>query len=98
MEGEVDPLSGFNYLLDLMGINSVKYNRTMREHLSEEFGIFSEMTDSEKQAYWTQKENDYLVNKQESARKKSEEAQALTERDQRVTQLREAHGVSEDDY
>ena len=98
LKGEVDPTSAFTYLLDLMGFNSVQYNKTMREHLSSEMEIYNEMTDAEKDAYWYKKERDYLTDKQESAAKRSQETQAQQERSQKIAQLRETHGVSEDDY
>ena len=96
--GEAHPLEGFNYLLDLMGVNSVQYNKQMQEQMFEEYDIFSEMSDAEKDLYWSQKENKYLVDKQESEKSNVAATQAQTEQQQRITEIREAHGVNEDDF
>lgn len=96
--GEGHPLAGFNKLLDLMGINSVSYNKQMQERLAEENDIFNEMSDAEREAYWLQKENKYLVDKQESERSKSSAAVARKEQEAQITSLREAHNVSENDF
>jgi len=96
--GEEHPLAGFNKLLDLMGINSVHYNKQMQEQLFEEYDIFSEMSDAEREAYWLQKENKYLVNKQESEHSKSAASKAQQEKSAQIQELREAHNVNEDDF
>tara|TARA_R110000744_G_scaffold94093_3_gene181654 strand:+ start:7546 stop:8829 length:1284 start_codon:yes stop_codon:yes gene_type:complete len=96
--GEGHPLAGFDKLLDLMNINSVEYRKQMQEQLLEENDIFNDMSDSEREAYWLRKEKDYLVNKQESERSKSSETVARQEQQAQITELREAHNVSENDF
>jgi len=98
MKGEVDPLSSVNYLLDLMGVNTLDYNKAMYNHMAEEFDIYSDMTENERESYWTKKENTYLVKKQESLTKNQGEQQAQAELNTRITNLRETHSVSEEDY
>lgn len=73
-----DPLDSVNQLLDKMGINSNLYNRALFEHNLPEYAKFFNMTDVERDAYFTKKENDYLRKKE----------QGFTERDQQV-KLRE---------
>lgn len=73
-----DPLDAVNQLLDKMGINSNLYNRALFEHNLPEYAKFFNMTDVERDAYFTKKENDYLRKKE----------QGFTERDQQV-KLRE---------
>ena len=73
-----DPLSSVNQLLDKMGINSNMFNRALFEHNLPEYAKFFNMTDVERDAYFTKKENDYLRRKE----------QGFTERDQQV-KLRE---------
>jgi hypothetical protein len=98
MKGESHPFDGFKHLLDLMGVNSVQYTKQMQESLFNEYEIFQEMTDAERDAYWLQKENSYLVDKQESAAAKSKASETQREQQAQITQLRETHGISEDDF
>lgn len=98
MKGEVDPASSMNYLLDLMGINTVDYNKAMFEHMAGEFDTYTEMTESEREAHWTKKENAYLVKRQESLTKRQSEEKAQVELSQKVHSLREAHSITEEDY
>lgn len=97
-KGEGHPLDGFNYLLDLMGVNSVQFNKQMQESLYNEYEIYQEMSDAERDAYWLQKENSYLVNKQESERSKSQASEAQREQQAKINEFREAQGISEDDF
>jgi len=73
-----DPMSTLNQLLDKMGINSNIFNRALFEHQLPEYAKFFNMTDIERDAYFTRKENEYLRRKD----------QTLFERDQQV-KLRE---------
>ena len=73
-----DPMSTLNQLLDKMGINSNIFNRALFEHQLPEYAKFFNMTDIERDAYFTRKENEYLRRKDQS----------LFERDQQV-KLRE---------
>lgn len=98
MQGEVDPVSSMNYLLDLMGINTVDYNKAVFEHMAEEFDLYSQMTESEREALWTKRENEYLVKRQESLTRNQSEEKARVEFQRKVEGLREAHGISEEDY
>lgn len=98
MSGEIDPLSATNYLLDLMGINTLEFNKNMFNHMSEQYDAYSEMTELERENHWTKRENEYLVKKQESSTKRQSEDQARAEFSQKVNTLRETHNVSEEDY
>ena len=98
LAGEEDVLSGMNYLLDLMGINTVQYNKAVFNRMASELDVYSEMTEAEREAHWVKKENEYLVKQQESLRSRSKEEQTQAEFQNRVKSLREAHGISEEDY
>jgi len=98
MSGEVDPVSSMNYMLDLMGINTVDYNKAMFNHMSEEFDMYAQMTESERDAHWTKRENAYLVKKQESLTTRQAEEKTQADLNQHVNSLREAHSISEEDY
>lgn len=97
-KGEAHPLDGFNYLLDLMGINSVQFSKQMQESLYNEYDIYQEMSDAERDAYWLKKENSYLVEKQESERSKSKVSETQREQQAKINEYREAHGINEDDF
>lgn len=75
---EKNPLEAINQLLDKMGINSNMYERAVFEHNLPEYAKYFNMTDVERDAYFTRKENEYLRKKE----------QGFTERDQQV-KLRE---------
>lgn len=73
-----NPLEAVNQLLDKMGINSNLFERAVFEHQLPEYANFFNMTDIERDALFTKKENEYLRKKE----------QGFTERDQQV-KLRE---------
>ncbi len=73
-----NPLEAVNQLLDKMGINSNLFERAVFEHQLPDYAKFFNMSDVERDAYYTKKENDYLRRKE----------QGFTERDQQV-KLRE---------
>ena len=69
-----NPLEAVNQLLDKMGINSNLFERAVFEHQLPDYAKFFNMTDVERDAFYTKKENDYLRRKE----------QGFTERDQQV--------------
>jgi hypothetical protein len=71
---EKNPLEAVNQLLDKMGINSNLFERAVFEHQLPDYAKYFNMTDVERDAYYTKKENDYLRKKE----------QGFTERDQQV--------------
>jgi len=75
---EKNPLEVVNQLLDKMGINSNLFTRAVFEHQLPDYAKFFNMTDVERDAYYTKQENEYLRRKE----------QGFTERDQQV-KLRE---------
>lgn len=75
-----NPLEAVNQLLDKMGINSNLFERAVFEHQLPDYAKFFNMTDVERDAYYTKKENDYLRRKE----------QGFNDRDQQV-KVREEH-------
>lgn len=71
-----NPLEVVNQLLDKMQINSSLFERAVFEHQLPEYAKFFNMSDVERDAYFTKKENEYF-------KKQSEK---LSERDQLVKQ------------
>jgi hypothetical protein len=96
--GEMSPTAATEYLLDLMGANTLEYSKAMYEHMAEEFNLYSQMTEVERDSFWTRKENAYLSKKHESLMKSQSERQAQVELQRQVETLREAHGISEEEY
>lgn len=98
MAGEAHPLEAFTILLDLMGADSLSYNKQMYEALSDDMLNYSDMTDDERESYWNKKELASIKNKQESESQRSTEVQTQAEHSRKVQEVREAHGVNEEDY
>lgn len=73
---EKNPLEVVNQLLDKMGINSNLFERAVFEHQLPDYAKYFNMSDVERDAYFTKKENEYF-------KKQSEK---LSERDQLVKQ------------
>lgn len=95
---EGNPLDAFNKILDLVGIPVNNYHKKVSDYMHAEINALSEMSESEREAYFLRKENEFLRNRDESLVQRSQQEQASLEFEQRVNSLREAHGVSEDDF
>ncbi len=98
LEGNASPTDAMEYLLDLMGADTLQFNKAMYEHMADEFDLYSQMTEMERDAFWTKKENSYLSKKHESLLKQTTTAKAREESSRKLADLREAHGISEEDY
>ena len=69
---EKNPLQAVNQLLDKMGINSNLFEKALFEHMLPDYANYFNMSDVEREAFFTKKENEYLRKKE----------QGFTERDQ----------------
>lgn len=98
MAGEVAPMKSMEYLLDLMGADTLQFSKALYENMAEDFNNYQDMTEVERENHWMKKENDYLVNKQESLTKTQADSEAQAEHNQQVQSLRETHEISEEDY
>lgn len=98
LQGEVNPLDFVNNLLDQMNLNSYDFHRALRESMSEEISLYNEMTEIEREAFELKQKTDYLERKQETSARSLADQQAQEELIQRVDQLRQTHGVSEEQY
>lgn len=98
MQGEGSHNAPMEYLLDLMGADTLNYSKAMYNSQAEEFDLYSQMTESERDAYWTKKENAYLTKRHESSMKRQADVKTQEENAQRIHSLREAHGISEEAY
>ena len=98
MAGEVNPSDAMDYLLDLMGADTLQFNKLAMEHQAEQYDMYSQMTESEREAYWTKKENAVLTKKQESLTTNQAAEHTRAELSSKVNSLRETHGISEEAY
>jgi arsenate reductase-like glutaredoxin family protein len=77
-----NPMEAVNNLLDKMGINSNIFERAVFEHQLPEFAKFFNMTETERDAFYTKKENDYLRNKEKGFNDRDQQVK-LREEDMR---------------
>lgn len=98
--GYVDknPLEAINQLLDKMGINSNIYERAVFEHNLPEYAKFFNMTDIERDAYFTRKENEYLRKKEQGFNERDQQVKLREERQQRDFELIKSAGLDEVSY
>lgn len=98
LQGEANPLDFVNNLLDQMNLNSYDFHKALRESMAEEWSLYSEMTEVEREAYELKQRNEFLERKQETSEKTLQEQKAQEELLQYVDSLRQTHGVSEEEY
>lgn len=98
IEGENSPMEGIEYLIDVMGGNALQYKKAMYGHMAQELEMYAHMTEAERDAFWVRQENEYLTKRQESLEKQSSERQTQAESERELAELREAHGISAEDY
>jgi len=95
---EANPMDALEYLLDTTGRNTVSFKKKVLETQLDELEALQDMDEVERELYWKNKELDYLKRQSESSEKQSrQEADEISFRDQ-VNEMREAQGVSEDDF
>lgn len=93
-----DPLAPLLYLVDISGRNVHDYTKQVFGHLSETVRELDEMDDTERQLYWRDKELAYLKSNQATKDDLAQHDKAREERVATTDHLRQAHGVSEDQY
>lgn len=95
---EGNPLDAMKYLLEITGRPVHTYMKRALEAQLDELGQLQEMTETERELYWTKQESEWLRNNQATREKKLEEENAQTALTQKVDNLREQYGVSEEEY
>lgn len=89
-----NPLHLVDQLLDKIGIDSHAYNRSVFEHNLPEYAKFFEMDETQRDAYFAKKENDFLRKKDQSFTERTQQAQAQTARQQQEYNLIKTSGLS----
>jgi hypothetical protein len=95
---EGNPLDAMLYLLDVTGRNPLEYHRRFLEGQVDLLEDLADMDDSERKAYWLERENEYLTKRHESLDEKAKSNQQQEQLVAEANRLREAQGVSEDQY
>lgn len=95
---EADPLQAMKYLVELSGRSVLDFEKGVMKHYGALAEDFSLMDDSEKDLYWTRRENEILRNNQTAQAKADEERKTREDRAQQAVKVREKYGVSEEAY
>jgi hypothetical protein len=98
LQGQNNPLDAFKYLLDISGADPVEYEKKLFEALTPEIQNFQDMSEQEQEAYWAKKENEVLKRRLESSSQDSGQVRSNQDSETQAKELREAQGVSEQDY
>lgn len=93
-----DPMSTLNQLLDKMGINSNIFDRALFEHRLPEYAKFFNMTDIERDAYFTRKENDYLRRKEQGFTERDQQVKLREEKQQKDLEIIRSNGLDTVQY
>lgn len=80
--GYVDknPLTVVNQLLDKMGINSNIFEKALFEHMLPDYANYFNMSDVEREAFYTRKENEYLRKKEQSFAERDQQSKLHEEK------------------
>ena len=80
--GYVDknPLTVVNQLLDKMGINSNLFEKALFEHMLPDYANYFNMSDVEREAFYTKKENEYLRKKEQSFAERDQQSKLHEEK------------------
>ncbi len=97
-DAEGDPLDALKYLLDITGRPVHTYMKRALEAQLDQLTDLQEMTETERELYWTKQESEWLRNNQATRDKQSKEEQTQRESSQQIINLREQYGVSEKEY
>lgn len=93
-----DPMKGINYLLDFMKIDSYDFNKGLMNHMAEQVRALDDMTESEREAYWLRRENEYIKSQKENLATQSQSSDQQRAQTERIDALREQKGVSKEGF
>ncbi len=98
MDEEGNPMDGLNYLLDRLGVNTYDFNKRVLGHYADQVRELDSMTDDQRDNYFKDQKIQYLEQVQQSKDTNYEREQTERNFHSEVSNLREANGVSEDQY
>lgn len=93
-----NPLEALHYLVDITGRDTLQFSKKVMEYLSEEVHALDSMDDVERQLYWKNKEVETIRSNQAARAENLKNTEAEKERIYKINQLRESHGVTENDF
>lgn len=95
---EGNPLDAMKYLLEITGRPVHTYMKRALEAQLDELESLQNMTETERELHWAKQESDWLRNNQATQEKKLTDENAEKALTQKVDNLREQYGVSEEEY
>jgi hypothetical protein len=98
--GYVDknPITFVNQLLDNMGINSNLFERALFEHMLPDYANYFNMSDVEREAFYTKKENEYLRKKEQGFTERDRQLNSQKEQQQKDFELIRSAGLDSVKY
>ena len=96
--GEGDPMEALNYLVDFTGRDALTFNKHVMEYMSGEVQKLESLDEVEQELYWKNKEVQQYRNNQAAKAESDANAKTIMERESKVNQLRESHGVTEEQF
>lgn len=95
---EKNPVDALMFLVEKSGRDSYSVYKRMLDANLEEVEKLISMSDVERKAYFLEKKDEFRTKSEEARRAAATQEQAFNQAVQRVDQLRQAHGVSEEQY
>lgn len=93
-----DPSAALRYLVDTAGGDVLHYEQRMLEHYGQIAADFSEMSEPERNLYWSERKNQILLDNQANRSKIDEERTAKEQRQQSEIEIRKEYGVSDKEF
>jgi hypothetical protein len=95
---EADPLEAMEYLLEMAGQDVVQYKKRVMDHYGTLAYEFGQLSEAERELYWTKMENEVIRNNQANLTKAQSDRTAQEQRNHKAVEARKQYGVSEQDY
>ena len=93
-----NPLDAMKYLLEITNRPVHTYMKRALEAQLDQLSELQEMTETERELYWTKQESEWLRNNQATQDKRLSDENAHRALTQKVDNLREQYGVGEEEY
>jgi hypothetical protein len=93
-----NPLEVVNQLLDNMGINSNLFERALFEHQLPDYAKYFNMSDVERDAYFTRKENEFLRKKEQSLVERDSSVKLREQKQRQDLDLIKSAGLDDTTY
>lgn len=98
LENKSNPMDAVSKIVDILGVDSYDFNKAVFESFFEDFQMLGNMSEPEREAYFSEKRINHLENQRKSFEENQRNQQAQQELIRKVDQMREAHGVSEEEF